>query len=100
MRISRSEVLHIARLARIKLTEAETAAFEGEFSAILAFVAKLEEAATMDVEPLTGGHALLNVMRDDGASLLRNTEVGPSLIDAAPRKRDGYVEVKAVFKRE
>lgn len=100
MRISRSEVLHIARLARIKLTEAEAAALEGEFSAILGFVAKLEEVATANVEPLTGGHDLSSVMRDDGVSAPHNTGVGASLIDAAPTTRNGYVEVKAVFERE
>lgn len=98
--ISRKDVQHIARLARIALTPAEEAQFEQELAAILDFVAKLGEADTVNVEPLTGGTELLNVMREDGASIPRNTETGPSLLDAAPGRREQYVEVKAVFERE
>ena len=90
----------IARLARIELSEAEKDTFEGELSAILDFVAKLSEVDTANVEPLTGGTDLVNVMREDGMSIPRNTESGPVLADAAPRKRSGYVEVEAVFERE
>ncbi|MDP3727243.1 MAG: Asp-tRNA(Asn)/Glu-tRNA(Gln) amidotransferase subunit GatC [bacterium] len=96
-----SEVIrHIAKLARIELTDAEVAAFPGECSAILNFVATLERVATDNVEPLSGGHDLSNVMREDGTGPDRNVERGPALVDAAPQKRDGYVEVRAVFDRE
>lgn len=98
--ISRKDVQHIARLARIELAPDEEEKFEKELSAILEFVAKLGEVGTATVEPLTGGTSLTNVMREDGASVPRNTETGPPLIAAAPRKRNGYVEVEAVFMRE
>ena len=98
--ISRKDVQHIARLARIELSEAEEMKFEKELSAILDFVAKLNEVDTTRVEPLAGGTDLKHVMREDAMSIPRNTETGPSLVDGAPRKRNGYVEVKAVFDRE
>jgi aspartyl-tRNA(Asn)/glutamyl-tRNA(Gln) amidotransferase subunit C len=109
--ISRADVEHIARLARIELTESEQKKFQQELSSILEFVAKLGEVDTSGVEPpapletafltgLAGGTDLKHVMREDAVSIPRNTETGPSLVEAAPKKRDGRVEVKAVFERE
>ncbi len=107
MSISRKDVQHIARLARIELSAAEKAKFEKELSAILDFVAKLNEVDTSGVEPLTGGTELMNVMRDDQVIGDRGQVIGDrgrvtgeELVEAAPRKRNGYVEVKAVFERE
>ena len=93
-------VKHIAKLARIELTDADAVKFQAEFSAILDFVAKLGEVATADIEPLSGGHELINVMREDGAGPARNAECGPARAAAAPGKRGGWVEVRAVFDRE
>lgn len=98
--ISRKDVQHIARLARIQLTPDEEQKFEQELSAILDFVAKLTEVDTSKVEPLTGGTELTNVMREDSTSIPRAAEIGPDLIRPAPQARGDYVEVPAVFERE
>lgn len=101
--ISRKDVEHIARLARIELSEAEKAKFEKELAGILEFVEKLNAVDTSKVEPLTGGTELMNVMREDEPSAdsgERIADRAEDLIDAAPKKRGGYVEVKAVFERE
>lgn len=98
--ITRKDIEHIARLARIRLRAGDLAVSLQELGAILAFVAKLNEAETSSVEPLTGGTELANVMREDQAALSRSAQAGPLLIDAAPQTRGGYVEVKAVFERE
>lgn len=98
--ILRKDVEHIARLGRIELTDEEKEKFEKDLSGILEFVAKLSEADTSAVEPLTGGTALENVMRDDIPEGTGNREQEPELVDAAPRKRSGYVEVEAVFERD
>ncbi len=103
MTISQKIVEHIARLARIELNAAEKSKFEKELSAILDFVAKLNEVDVSKVEPLTGGTELVNVMRDDSLTADRRPGLGASpgrLVEAAPKKREGYVEVKAVFERE
>ncbi len=98
--ISRKDVEHIARLARIALTEAEKEKFEKDLSGILEFVAKLNEVDTSAGEPLTGGTTYENVMRDDTTEEIGNGEQGIVLADAAPRKRGGHIEVEAVFERE
>lgn len=98
--ISRSDVEHIAKLARIELTDAEKAKFEKDLSGILEFVVELNEVDTSHVEPLTGGTMLENVMRDDVVEGIENREQGIGLVEAAPRKRGNHVEVRAVFERE
>lgn len=99
--ITRKDVEHVARLARVALTEAEAAAFEGELAAILDFAAKLDKAGTESVAPLTGGTSLENVMRPDEIQKPEEqNERGAHVLQAAPRKRDSYVEVPAVFERE
>ncbi len=98
--ITPEAVKHIAKLARIELSEADIGALQTELSAILDFAAKLDEAATANVDPLWGGHDLTNATREDGSSISRNNETGAVLVDPAPLHRGGYVEVKAVFNRE
>ena len=97
MSITKQDVKHIARLARIELTPEEETKFEKELSAILGFVEKLNEVDTENVQPLTGGTLLENVMRKDEQidNDLQGKEA--ALLDAAPEKERGYVRVKAVF---
>lgn len=97
--ISRKDVQHIARLARIELAPDEEGKFEQELAAILDFVAKLDEVDTAAVEPLSGGVDLANVMRQDEVRDPESEMANQGLVEAAPRKRNGYVAVKAVFER-
>lgn len=65
MSIRKEDILHLANLARIHLTDAEIAKFEKELPSILDFVAKLKSAPTEDIAPMTGGTTIVNVLRDD-----------------------------------
>ena len=51
MAITRDEVLHVARLARLELTDGEIDRFTEQLSAILEAVAKVSELDLSDVEP-------------------------------------------------
>jgi aspartyl-tRNA(Asn)/glutamyl-tRNA(Gln) amidotransferase subunit C len=65
MAISRDEVLHVARLARLDLTEAEISRLQEQLSAILEAVGKVAELDLSDVEPTAHPLELANVWRDD-----------------------------------
>ncbi|MBI2054585.1 MAG: Asp-tRNA(Asn)/Glu-tRNA(Gln) amidotransferase subunit GatC [Candidatus Sungbacteria bacterium] len=65
MSIKKEDILHLANLARIHLTDAEVAKFEKELPSILDFVAKLKSAPTEDISPMTGGTEAINILRDD-----------------------------------
>ena len=94
MKLSREEVLHIARLARLGLTEAEVDRLSEQLSNILENFEILQQVDTGDVPPTAQSIALQNVMRRD--------EVTPSLpaseiLANAPRKEGDFFRVRAVL---
>jgi aspartyl-tRNA(Asn)/glutamyl-tRNA(Gln) amidotransferase subunit C len=90
MAISRDEVLHVARLARLALTDEEVERLGGQLSAILEAVGKVSELDLRDVEPTSHPLELLNVWVDD--------EPRPSLpleeaLTNAPDREGGFFRV-------
>jgi aspartyl-tRNA(Asn)/glutamyl-tRNA(Gln) amidotransferase subunit C len=67
MAISRDEVLHVARLARLDLSEEEVERFREQLNAILEAVGKVSEVDLSDVEPTAHPLDLVNVWADDEA---------------------------------
>ena len=63
--ISREEVQHVARLARLALTDEELERMREQLDAILAYIDKLRELDVEGVEPTSHAVPLVNVMRDD-----------------------------------
>ncbi len=64
-KLTRAEVEHIARLARLALTEAEIAQFQEQLSAILEYAETLQQLDTEGVPPTTSALPLHTVMRPD-----------------------------------
>ncbi len=94
MKLSREEVLHIARLARLGLTEAEITRLSEQLSNILENFEILQQVDTTDVPPTAQSVALQSVMRED--------EVTPSLpsddiLANAPRREGDCFRVRAVL---
>jgi aspartyl-tRNA(Asn)/glutamyl-tRNA(Gln) amidotransferase subunit C len=63
--ITRDEVLHVARLARLELTEDEIERFTAQLSAILEAVAKVSELDLSGVEPTAHPLDVVNVWAED-----------------------------------
>jgi aspartyl-tRNA(Asn)/glutamyl-tRNA(Gln) amidotransferase subunit C len=63
--ISREDVEHVARLARLGLTDAEIDRMQVQLSHILETIAQLSEVDTSHIGPTAQVIALENVMRDD-----------------------------------
>jgi aspartyl-tRNA(Asn)/glutamyl-tRNA(Gln) amidotransferase subunit C len=63
--IERDQVLHVARLARLRLTEDEVERMAREMSKILEHVEKMNELDLEGVEPTSHVVELQNVLRDD-----------------------------------
>jgi aspartyl-tRNA(Asn)/glutamyl-tRNA(Gln) amidotransferase subunit C len=94
MKLSREEVLHIARLARLGLTEAELDRLREQLSDILENFEILQRVDTADVPPTAQPIALQNVVRND--------EVTPSLPSSdilanAPRREGDFFRVRAIL---
>jgi aspartyl-tRNA(Asn)/glutamyl-tRNA(Gln) amidotransferase subunit C len=65
MAITREEVLHVARLARLELTDAEVERFGEQLSAILDAVSKVRELDLSDVPPTSHPLQIANAWDDD-----------------------------------
>ena len=94
MKLSREDVLHIARLARLGLSESEIDKMREQLSDILENFEILEQVDTSDIPPTAQSIALQSVMRDD--------EVAPSLppdviLANAPRREGDCFRVRAVL---
>jgi len=94
MKLSREEVLRIARLARVGLTEEEIDRLSEQLSNILENFEILQQVDTSDVPPTAQSIALQSVMRDD--------EAAPSLppgdiLANAPRREGDCFRVRAVL---
>ena len=65
MAITREEVLHVAKLARLELTDDEVERLTGELGAILEAVSKVAELDLSDVPPTSHPLELVNSWRED-----------------------------------
>lgn len=72
-KVSREEVLKIAALAKLNLSQVEVERFTHQMNDILGYVEQLNELDTRDVEPLSHVLDLTNVVREDSekTSLIR-----------------------------
>lgn len=87
MKITREEVQHVAKLARLELSAAEVERMTGQLDAILSYVAKLDELDTTGVAVTTHTQNVVNAFREDEArpSLPRDRALanGPDQNDEA-----------------
>jgi aspartyl-tRNA(Asn)/glutamyl-tRNA(Gln) amidotransferase subunit C len=63
--LSREQVLHVARLARLELTDAELGRMAEELSKVLDYMETISELDLADVEPTSHVVAVENALRDD-----------------------------------
>ncbi|MDQ2621759.1 MAG: Asp-tRNA(Asn)/Glu-tRNA(Gln) amidotransferase subunit GatC [Actinomycetota bacterium] len=88
--IEREQVLHVARLSRLRLTDQEVDSLAGELSSILDHVDRLAEVDIEGVEPTTHVVPLENVLRDD---LPRPSLSREAALSQAPDPHDGAFRV-------
>jgi aspartyl-tRNA(Asn)/glutamyl-tRNA(Gln) amidotransferase subunit C len=94
MRLSREEVLHIARLARLGLDEAEIDKFSEQLSNLLEHFRVLQQVDTTGIPPTAQSIALQNVIREDEAQ----ASLPPNQILAnAPQKEGDFFRVRPVL---
>jgi aspartyl-tRNA(Asn)/glutamyl-tRNA(Gln) amidotransferase subunit C len=95
--LSRDDVAHVARLARLDLTDEELDTFTGQLAAVLEHAADVEALDVAGVPPTAHPYELQNVLRSD--------EVRPSLdrdevLASAPDAEDGRFKVPPVLGEE
>lgn len=88
--IEREQVLHVAKLARLRLNEAEVEKMAGELSGILEHVDRIGELDLDDVAPTSHVVDLENVLRPDEPRPSRPRE---AVLEQAPDPADGAFRV-------
>jgi aspartyl-tRNA(Asn)/glutamyl-tRNA(Gln) amidotransferase subunit C len=96
-RISRADVAHLARLARLAVTDQELDVFAGQLDVILSAVARVGEIAADDIPPTSHAVPMTNVFRPD--------ELVPSLprdavLAGAPEVEDDKFRVPRILAEE
>ena len=94
MSLSRDEVLHIARLARLGLDEADVARFQGQLSQILEQFEALRAIETDDVRPTAYALPLENVVREDAQRPSLPVDVA---LANAPQRTGNFFRVRRVL---
>lgn len=94
MSVSLDEVKKIAKLARLRLTEAEAALYGGQLTKIVDSMAELAAVDTSAVAPTTSVLGVVNVMRDDAPAPFADAE---ALLANAPERDGPYFKVKKVI---
>ena len=93
MEVDEEAVRRIARLARIKVTDAEAKALEAELSGILDWVKQLDEVDTRDVEPMTRVVAMTLKLRAD---VVTDGNIADDVVANAPAREDHFFVVPKV----
>ncbi len=95
--ISKAEVKHIAKLARLGLTEKEVEKYQKELSKILDYIEKLKEVDISKIEPASHSVLIKNVMRKDIAIKKPENQESKKLLELAPETKNGYLKVKKIL---
>jgi aspartyl-tRNA(Asn)/glutamyl-tRNA(Gln) amidotransferase subunit C len=95
--ISKAEVQHIAKLARLGLSEKEIEKMQKELSAILDYINLLKEVDISGIEPTFHSVPLKNVTREDKIKK-ESPKTLSKILDGAPAKENGYIKVREILK--
>lgn len=94
--LTKSDVLHVAKLAKLNLTDDEIKKFTPQLSKIIDYVSELSEVDTNNVEPTSQTTGLKDVLREDLATsdALLSQDLALSGTD---NTYNGYFKVKAIL---
>lgn len=91
--ITIKDVEHVAKLARLELTEEEKEKFTTQLGAVLEYVNQMNEVDTSDVEPMAHAIDFSNVMREDKVVYEQTKD---ELMKNAPYEENGFFRVPKI----
>jgi len=95
-KLSVEQVKHIAKLARIELTNQEKEKFSKELSSILDYVGQLKKVNTKNIEVIKQITGLENMEREDESGV-KNQELRKKILEQAPRRKGDYFQVPRIL---
>ena len=94
MKITIKEVEHVARLARLELTDEEKERMRAQLDSILTYIDKLNELDTSAVEPTSHVLPIMNIFRDDE---VRSSLSQEETLANAPDRQDLFFRVPRIL---
>lgn len=94
--LSKEEILHLADLARLKLTDKEIEKFGIQLSEIIGYIEQLNTIDTENIVPVSQLTDLTSVSREDKSSEAQSLTQKQALQNTKSPK-DGYIRVDAIF---
>lgn len=91
--ITVKDVEHVAKLARLELTEDEKQKFTKQLGDVLKYAEQMNEVDTKGVKPMAHAFDIVNVMRDDEVVYEQTKE---ALMKNAPEEENGFFKVPKI----
>ncbi|MCD7740433.1 MAG: Asp-tRNA(Asn)/Glu-tRNA(Gln) amidotransferase subunit GatC [Candidatus Gastranaerophilales bacterium] len=91
--ISTDDVKHVAKLARLELTEDEINKYSKQLGDILKYVEQMNEVDTTGIEPMPHAIPVYNVMRED---IVKYEETKEEMMANAPFEENGFFRVPKI----
>jgi len=93
-KLSKDDVLKLARLSKLELTDLQLEKFTKELEAIVGYVEQLQEVDVTGLEPTSQVNGLTNVMRPDE---VRQYQTPEELLKNAPDAESGHIKTKRII---
>ena len=87
-------IIYLAKLARLKLTDAEKERFSSQMGTIIKYIEKLDELDTQNVQPTAHVLGLKNIFRDD---MVMEPLTDHDPINDSPAQSKGHYEVPKII---
>lgn len=94
MSVTKKEVEHVAKLARLGLSEEEKELFAKQLSAILDFADNLKKLDTKDIPPTSHAILMKNVLREDKVTPCKNVD---DILANAPEEEERMFRVPRII---
>ena len=91
--ITTKDVEHVAKLARLELTEEEKELYTKQLGDVLKYVDQMNEVDTSNVKPMAQVVDLVNVMRED---VVHYEQTKEELMANAPDEENGFFKVPKI----
>lgn len=95
-KLTREEVLKLARLARLELSEEEVEKYSDELGTIMDYFKLLDEADITGLEPTSQVSGLVNQFREDDV-LTEQRVSADELLKIVPKTKDRFIKVKRMI---
>jgi len=94
--LNKEDILHIAKLARLSVSEEEVETYRAQLGSVLEYIDTLQAVNTDGVDELARATTGINVFREDQVEVV-GEDTRSRIIEAFPRKQGDLLEVQAVF---